>query len=513
MKRWIIGGSIVTVAIAGIISSVLYRSHNQSNGVVSSHSQSDISSSVNLNSLSPIGTPTTSEKQQVFHKIWQLFNTYYPNFAMKGLDWSAEKSKYEPKAINASTWPQFFSIVNQMISDLNDPHCSLIGAPMPTTYTPSVLTAWSNGQVVVVWSNDSSKIPVGSIVIGVDGAPVSVRLERSEYSKGYLEGAGQEALMTTSSSPEQISLWIPSSDQTRKVTVPVYPLTGSPANNEVSELKNAASSAWPIRPGWNYGLPITQGDMAFRITHLQDGILYVYIPAMEPPQSSENEDALTNEFERILKLAQNSKGLILDIRGNDGGIMWPGLWFARHLYKSDMEPAEVRFPTSQYLKLPQTLTSQDEISIPLKPSTEKATPGFTKWGIMNISPLSPNLNIPVALLINGWNASAAENFTVFMKAAPNVSTFGSPTSGEDGSPRSFTVMKGVNVDISTWQERVMSTGFPIEGFGLAPDHPVFVSDSDLTKETIRSQQGDTQQTMKNDLVLQDALAWIIQKNR
>ncbi|WP_040441168.1 hypothetical protein, partial [Alicyclobacillus acidoterrestris] len=93
MKRWIIGGSIVTVAIAGIISSVLYRSHNQSNGVVSSHSQSDISSSVNLNSLSPIGTPTTSEKQQVFHKVWQLFNTYYPNFAMKGLDWSAEKSK------------------------------------------------------------------------------------------------------------------------------------------------------------------------------------------------------------------------------------------------------------------------------------------------------------------------------------------------------------------------------------------------------------------------------------
>lgn len=68
---------------------------------------------INLASLSPTGIPTTTDKKQVFTEIWNLFNENYPNFEMKGVDWSTERIKYESKAIDAGTWPQFFQLLTQ----------------------------------------------------------------------------------------------------------------------------------------------------------------------------------------------------------------------------------------------------------------------------------------------------------------------------------------------------------------------------------------------------------------
>ncbi|GEO27327.1 hypothetical protein AAC03nite_31120 [Alicyclobacillus acidoterrestris] len=75
--------------------------------------------------------------------------------------------------------------------------------------------------------------------------------------------------------------------------------------------------------------------------------------------------------------------------------------------------------------------------IALKASETQASKGFTKWGVLQIPPLAPKLNIPVAFLTDRWDVSAAGNFTVFMKSASNVSTFGSVTGGSDGYPQPF----------------------------------------------------------------------------
>lgn len=470
-----------------------------------------VPSALSLSSLSPTGVPTLDEKHQVFSKVWQLFETYYPNFKMKGIDWLGERAKYQPKALAAATWPAFFGILNQMISDLDDPHCYLTGAPMPTTYIPLVGTALARRQVVVVASSNPARIPVGSIVTGVNGSPISRRLDRSVYSKGSLEAGVAAAFMTTSSNPETLSLWIPSTNRVRQVTVSVYATTGRIPSAVRSFAKKIVAPIWAFSPGGTYGSPIASGARAFRVAHLQNDVLYVYIPAMAPPVTTPEERALTDEFRRVLKLAESAKGLIVDIRGNPGGDMWPGLWFARHLYNRVETPAEVRFPKRYDPTLPHELANGTEY-IPLKPvSSATASPDFTQWGVMQLSPLTPHVSVPIALLTDGWNASAAENFVVFMQSAPNVETFGDTTMGADGSPRAYPVMKGVQVLISSWQERIMATGLPVEGFGLPPDHRVNVSYSDFVNETIRAQQGDPQETMSHDPVVQAALAWIRQK--
>ncbi len=98
-----------------------------------------------------------------------------------------------------------------------------------------------------------------------------------------------------------------------------------------------------------------------------------------------------------------------------------------------------------------------------------------------------------------------------MSSAPNVATFGSTTGGSDGSPGVYSVMKGVKLSISSWQERVTSTVLPIEGFGLHPDYPVYISDTILSQENSYSISGNVKQTMDHDPVLQAARAWVLKQ--
>ncbi|EPZ52733.1 hypothetical protein N007_19890 [Alicyclobacillus acidoterrestris ATCC 49025] len=72
-------------------------------------------------------------------------------------------------------------------------------------------------------------------------------------------------------------------------------------------------------------------------------------------------------------------------------------------------------------------------------------------------------------------------------------------------------MKGVKLSISSWQERVTSTVLPIEGFGLHPDYPVYISDTILSQENSYSISGNVKQTMDHDPVLQAARAWVLKQ--
>lgn len=488
----IAGGAIATLLWPG---PVLRENKWQGTGKTSA-------SVIDLSSLTPAGTPTDAQKQAVFMRVWKLFDTHYPNFEMKGIDCAAEKAKYQPMAMAAASWPAFFGVVQQMIDDLRDGHSYLVGAPLPPTYTPLVLTAWVNGQVVVAWSGIPSEVPVGSIVVGVNGSPVSMRLQRPEFGHGMKQEAGREALMSAVNQPERVTLFDPSTNETHDVTLPVR-VDKSTVDPIPLPLNKVLALDWQLDPGYTYGVPIAKGTFSFRVAHLPGNVLYAYIPSMSGPTRT----ALHDEFQRLLQLAQQSKGLIIDIRGNGGGDMLPGIWFVRHLYDRTETPTEVRFRTAVDRTLPSAERGGQQ-TLPLRPSSTPASPGFTKWGIMQGAPLEPYLNIPVALLTDGWNASAAENFTAFMQVAPHVATFGSRTAGADGAPTRYPVMKGVQVAISSWQERVMATGLPIEGFGLPPEHPVDVTYEAWLDETTRAQQGDPQQMMDHDPVLQAALQWV-----
>jgi len=395
---------------------------------------------VDLLTLKPIGVPTSADKEAVFQQVWDDFYKYYPNFQMKGVDWRAERSTYEPKAMRSRSWSAFFGVVENMINTLHDPHCHLNGEPLPPLYSPLVITAWIDHQVVVTWAPKNVSIPIGSIVLGVNDEPLWRFLNKSQLSDLTSYTDNQAMFTSTRRQSEILTLYNPATQKVYKTVVPM--VSRSQAQSQLPSGHVLLAAISPFEPGFAYtGMGVSSLDM--RLAQLPHGILYAFIPSMIPHQ-------LSLAFRQLLHKAQGEKGLIIDIRGNMGGNMGPGLWFARHANVHAVSPVSVRFPISSHALLPSDVLVTDKQLIPLIPEvTEKSQNTFTPWGRMLITPLSPHISIPIAVLINGLDGSSSENFTVFMQSAPNVETFGSRTAGSDGSPVSYPVMRGVSVSVSS----------------------------------------------------------------
>jgi carboxyl-terminal processing protease len=75
---------------------------------------------------------------------------------------------------------------------------------------------------------------------------------------------------------------------------------------------------------------------------------------------------------------------------------------------------------------------------------------------------------PVFVLTNRQAYSSAENFTLAMRALPNVTTVGDTTAGSSGKPIVRELPNGWTYQISSWLEYTPAN-VPYEDVGLAPD--------------------------------------------
>jgi Peptidase family S41/Tricorn protease C1 domain len=60
-----------------------------------------------------------------FNTLWTELNNYYSFFELKAVDWDVIKQKYSPMVKNNTTNNQLFSILSEMLGELNDGHVSL----------------------------------------------------------------------------------------------------------------------------------------------------------------------------------------------------------------------------------------------------------------------------------------------------------------------------------------------------------------------------------------------------
>jgi carboxyl-terminal processing protease len=57
---------------------------------------------------------------EVFEQLWQIFNTNYPYFEQRGVDWSALYKVYSSKLTPESTDAELFTVLSCMLGNLND---------------------------------------------------------------------------------------------------------------------------------------------------------------------------------------------------------------------------------------------------------------------------------------------------------------------------------------------------------------------------------------------------------
>lgn len=185
----------------------------------------------------------------------------------------------------------------------------------------------------------------------------------------------------------------------------------------------------------------------FRNMVLRDSVVYVYYSSFSNLYSDGQIDA-------ILKSASSYKGLIFDIRDNGGGFIMNASDLAGKFIKKDQVLGYTR------TKLDTTAGAFGPMqSISIEADQEVY------------------FNKPVILLTNRSSYSAANLFTTFMSALPQVTIIGDTTGGGGGLPITYQLSNG-------WRVRYSSTQtFDIDGYnvehGVAPDTVVNISASHI----------------------------------
>lgn len=210
---------------------------------------------------------------------------------------------------------------------------------------------------------------------------------------------------------------------------------------------------------WSLDHPINFSDSLqrnylgkeFRITNgikyttLPSEIGYIYVESFESGLSSDNISLM------LMRLA-DTKGLILDIRNNGGGMLTSAEALARHFVIEKTHCGYIQHKTGK---------GHNDFSSPEPLYIE---PDGAIWGK------------PVILLTNRGVYSSANHFVMLMKPLPQVMVIGDKTGGGSGLPLSSTLPNGWTVRFSACP--ILDIEKEHTEFGIAPHEEVHLTSAD-----------------------------------
>ena len=182
-----------------------------------------------------------------------------------------------------------------------------------------------------------------------------------------------------------------------------------------------------------------------KYTTLPSNIGYMYVGSFEGSISSDNVSLM------LLRLAE-SKGIIIDIRNNGGGMLTSAEELAAHFVSGKTHCGYIQHKTGK---------GHNDFSSPEKLYIE---PNGVIW------------KKPVVVLTNRAVYSSANHFVMLVKPLPQVVVIGDKTGGGSGLPLNSTLPNGWTVRFSACPI------LDIEGkhteFGIAPHEEVHITSAD-----------------------------------
>lgn len=388
-----------------------------------------------------------------FDQVWTTIRDKHFDTTFGGNDWNALKLQYRPVVETASTMRDARNAVSAMLEHLGVSHCSIL--------PKDAYEGLGGGR-----AGDGS---IGVEIRLIDDKPVVFRVLPNSAA---LEAGVHPGWEITKIENEDVGPVLKKlSNAFGQKLAREYYLTAAISNRLKGPIGESLKVAFldennsPIeksirlaeRPGKEVKLSnLPPYRLSVTIDTLENGIGYFAHTVFLDP------NFLMSRYDTALQSFEHSPGIIIDIRGNPGGIGMLGVGMAGALVSEK----------DKYLGT--MITRSGALKFVLNPRT-------------------PSFNGPVALLVDGLSASTSEIFAGGLKDIGRVRLFGSRTVGA-ALPAMIDALPNGDAFMHPMANYISFSGKALEASGVIPDEEI-----PLTREALLSGR---------DPALDAAVQWI-----
>ncbi len=386
-----------------------------------------------------IKTPKTDEPWRVdalaaFDEAWSTIRDTYYDPAFGGRDWATVRSALRPKVESAVDPAAARAVIREMLATLGQSHFALLSAS----------------------SDDGEPVPAGDAVVPIDtrlsgDAVVITSVEDAARGEGLTPG-----LVLLSIDGRGVDRWVAGTadldarrrvwEVWRRVSRALQGADGSEVRLRVRD--DRAEREVRVRRVRPSGERIVLGDLPpFHVRVSERPIetpkgRAVGVIGFNVWMASAN-GAIADAVDRH----RRASGLVLDLRGNPGGLAAMIRGVAGHLF-------------SEPVNLGRMVTRDSELVFPVNPRIVMA----------DGRPVVP-FSGPVAILVDELTASASECFAGGLQSVRRARVFGRATAGQV-LPASTRRLTGGDLLMYVVGDFLTADGRRLEGVGVVPDEPV-----------------------------------------
>ena len=375
-------------------------------------------------------------RDETFTLVWQLVYESYFDPTFGGVDWLAVRDRSAAEAAQATDPAQLRAVLRRMLAELHSSHFGLLPRDAAVFHprertrigTVGLEVAWLDEHAVVCRVQPESPaaqadLHPGDVLTEVDGARLD-RLAEALASSDY-RGARRAAYLA------------------QTVNGRLHPRVGQPVKLTVrpgdAPAHGLELKAVPHPGDWSEPIgDFPSSPLEIEARRDDDGIAYLRFNSFSP--------RLMKPIRALLARLQPEDGLIIDLRGNPGGVLGMANGLCGWLSRDEFSLGKMQM-------------RQGMIAFVVTPQ-EGAFPG------------------PIAVLIDSRSASTSEVLAAGLQEAKRARIFGERSAGA-ALPSQFRALPTGDLFQYAVADLQTPGGWALEGRGVQPDEPVSLHASDL----------------------------------
>ena len=409
---------------------------------------------------SAVGGAQTPQPTETFDAVWTIIKTTHFDKTMNGLNWDAVRDQLRPLAAAAKTPAELRAVIRDMLGRLGLSHFALIPSGSDTTADGTTASDTSGDPGV-----DVRLVGHDLLVTHVD-PEVAARVH-----------TGWRLIQIGSAKIADLLQKVPEADSQRLQNVEAWRIAQTrlrgPAGS-AAEVTFEDAQGTPVKVSLprrtEAGNPVTVGSlptMYVRVEHEKKltpagrtaGVIgfNVWMASVDA------------EFQRAVDEFRHADGIVLDLRGNPGGLAAMLMGISGHFLSErvTLGVMKTRDNELRFVSNPRLVTASGE----------------------RVQPFAG----PLAILVDSMSGSASECFAGGMQSIGRARIFGQTSMGQ-ALPALFDRLPNGDVLIHAYGDFVTATGTRLEGRGVIPDDSVPLDRADLLAG--------------RDRTMEAALAWI-----